>query len=60
MQQSVFEMDCKMLVDDIHYNKLDRYKYDSRIYSCRTCLLNYFDYVVVFVRQQENDNAGQH
>jgi hypothetical protein len=56
----IFEMDCKILVDDIHNNKLNRYKYDSFIHSYRTCLLNYLDYIVVFVRPQANDSAGQH
>ena len=53
----IFEMDCKMVVDDVHKYKPNRSEYGSIIRNCRTLLSNYSDFVVGFARRQANGSA---
>ncbi|KAK2362458.1 hypothetical protein QL285_087521 [Trifolium repens] len=53
----IFEMDCKMVVDDVHKYKPNRSEYGSIIRNCRTLLSNYSDFVVDFARRQANGSA---
>jgi hypothetical protein len=53
----IFELDCKMVVDDVHTDKPNRSEYGSLIVNCRTLLSSYPDYVVVFARRQANDRV---
>jgi hypothetical protein len=53
----IFEMGCKMVVDDVHKYKPNRSEYGSIIRNCRTLLSNYSDFVVGFARRQANGSA---
>jgi hypothetical protein len=53
----VFELDCKIVVDDIHYNYPNHSEYGSIIQDCKNILDLYNDFVVVFTRQQANSSA---
>jgi hypothetical protein len=53
----VFELDCKMAVDDIHNNYPNYFEYGSIIQDCKNILDLYNDFVVVFTRRQANYNA---
>jgi len=53
----IFELDCKMVVDDVHNSKIDLFKYGSIIQNCRTLFDHYNDFVVVFIRRQVNGSA---
>ncbi|KAK2448162.1 hypothetical protein QL285_007458 [Trifolium repens] len=53
----IFEMDCKMVVDDVHKYRPNRSEYGSLIRHCRTLLSNYSDFVVGFARRQANGSA---
>jgi hypothetical protein len=51
----IFEMDCKIVVDDVRNSKPNRFEYGSPlIHSCRTLLRSY---VVIFSRLQANGSA---
>jgi ribonuclease HI len=53
----VFELDCKMVVDDIHNNYPNHSEYGSIIQDCKNILDLYNDFVVVFTRRQANGSA---
>jgi hypothetical protein len=53
----IFELDCKMVVDDVHNSKMNLSEYGSIIQNCRTLLDHYNDFVVVFTRRQANGSA---
>jgi len=53
----IFELDCKMVVDDVHNSKMNLYEYGSIIQNCRTLLDHYNNFVVVFTRRQANSSV---
>jgi len=53
----IFESDCKMLVDDVHFNKVNHSEYGLIVKSCRNLLQNFNNHEVVFTRLQANGNA---
>jgi hypothetical protein len=54
----VFELDCKMVVDDIHNNYPNHSEYGSIIQDCKNIyLISNNDFVVVFTRRQSNGSA---
>lgn len=44
----IFELDCKMVIDDVHSEKLNHLKYGSVLQDCKILLENYNNYQVVF------------
>jgi hypothetical protein len=57
ISQSNFEMDCKMVVDDVHNKKQNNSEYGSLIDDCRTIFSNHSDFIVAFTRCQANGSA---
>jgi hypothetical protein len=53
----IFEMDCKMVVDDVHNKKYNNSEYGSLFDDCRIILSNHSDFIVAFTRRQTNGNA---
>jgi hypothetical protein len=53
----IFEMDCKMVVDDVHNKKQNVSEHGSLIDECRTILSNHSDFIIAFTRCQVNGSA---
>ncbi|XP_045831364.1 uncharacterized protein LOC123922710 [Trifolium pratense] len=53
----VFELDCKIVVDDVNKMSINQSEYGSIIQNCRTLLHHYNDFIVVFTRRQANGSA---
>jgi ribonuclease HI len=53
----IFEMNRKMVVNDVHKYKPNRSEYGSLIRNCKTLLSNYSDLVVGFAGRPANDSA---
>jgi len=53
----IFELDSKMVVDDVLNSKMNLFEYGSIIEKCKTLLDHYNDFVVVFTRRQANGSA---
>jgi hypothetical protein len=53
----IFELDCKMVVEDVHNSKINLFEYGSIIQNCRTLFDHYNDFVIVFTRSQANGSA---
>ncbi|CAJ2666593.1 unnamed protein product [Trifolium pratense] len=49
----MFEMDCKMVDDDVNSIKITNSEYDLIMEDCRTSLLSYYNsFVAVFTKRQ--------
>jgi hypothetical protein len=55
--KAVFELACKLVVDDIHNNYPNHSEYGSIIQDCKNLLHLYNDFIVVFIRQQANGST---
>jgi hypothetical protein len=53
----IFELDCKIVVDDVNKMSINQLEYGSIIQNCRTLLHHYNDFIVVFARRQTNGSA---
>jgi ribonuclease HI len=53
----IFELDCKIVVDDVNKMSINQSEYGSIIQNCRTLLHHYNNFIVVFARRQANGSA---
>jgi hypothetical protein len=53
----IFEIDCKMVVDDVHNKKQNNSEYCTVVDDCRTILSNHSYFLVAFTRRQANGSA---
>jgi hypothetical protein len=53
----IFELDCKMLVDDIDSSKNNYSEYDLLIIDCKSMFSIHSNYIVAFIRRQTNSSV---